>query len=118
MTQGSSCLATAGLRAGIPLGFSNGTQRRQDAKGAGKTGKLLCVSAPWRLGVKIYSPVVFIAEEFQSVYTMRMASNEIQPQKVRPLAARLIFAVLKILKENGGEMRGRQVLEEVDQCPC
>src|SRR5256885_13889567 len=53
MTQGSSCLATAGLRAGIPLGFSNGTQRRQDAKGAGKTGKLLCVSAPWRLGVKI-----------------------------------------------------------------
>jgi len=89
-----------------------------ERQGAGKSGELLCVCAPWRLGVKIYSPVVFIAEEFQSVYTMRMASNEIQPQKVRPLAARLIFAVLKILKENGGEMRGRQVLEEVDQCPC
>ena len=44
-----------------------------------------------------------------------MANNEIQPQKVRPLAARLIFAVLKILKENGGEMRGRQVLEEVEK---
>jgi restriction system protein len=44
-----------------------------------------------------------------------MANNEIPPQKVRPLAARLIFAVLKILKENGGEMRGKQVLEEVEK---
>src|SRR2546428_693725 len=55
MTQGSSCLATAGLRAGIPLGFSNGTQRRQDAKDAVKTGELFCVSAPWQLGVQICS---------------------------------------------------------------
>ena len=44
-----------------------------------------------------------------------MASNEIQPQKVRPLAARLIFAAVKVLKENGGEMRGKQVLEEVEK---
>jgi restriction system protein len=44
-----------------------------------------------------------------------MASNEIQPQKVRPLAARLMFAALKILKESGGEMRGKQVLEEVEK---
>jgi restriction system protein len=44
-----------------------------------------------------------------------MANSEIQPQKVRPLAARLIFAALKILKENGGEMRGRQVVEEVEK---
>src|SRR5438034_3657690 len=44
-----------------------------------------------------------------------MANNEIQPQKVRPLAARLIFAALKILKENGGEMRRKQVLEEVEK---
>ncbi len=44
-----------------------------------------------------------------------MANNEIQPQKVRPLAARLIFAALKILKENGGEMRGKQVIEEVEK---
>jgi hypothetical protein len=39
-----------------------------------------------------------------------MANNEIQPQKVRPLAARLIFAALKVLKENGGKMRGKQVM--------
>src|SRR5207249_1677453 len=84
-------------------------------QGAGKSGELLCVCAPWRLCVKIYSPAVFIAEAFQSVYTVSMASNESQPQKARPLAARLIFAVLKILKENGGEMRGRQVLEEVEK---
>ena len=45
----------------------------------------------------------------------RMANNETQPQKVRPLAARLMFAALKILKENGGEMRGKQVLEEVEK---
>ena len=44
-----------------------------------------------------------------------MATNEFQPQKVRPLAARLMFAALKILKENGGEMRGKQVLEEVEK---
>src|ERR1022692_2964889 len=44
-----------------------------------------------------------------------MANNEIQPQKVRPLAARLIFAALKILQENGGEMRGRQVVEAVEK---
>jgi len=46
---------------------------------------------------------------------MLMANNEVQPQKVRPLAARLIFAALKILKESGGEMRGKQVLEEVEK---
>jgi len=44
-----------------------------------------------------------------------MANSEIYPQKVRPLAARLIFAALKILKESGGEMRGKQVLEEVEK---
>jgi len=32
LTQGSSFLATAGLWDGIPLGFSNGTPRREDAK--------------------------------------------------------------------------------------
>lgn len=42
-----------------------------------------------------------------------MANSEIQPQKVRPLGARLMFAALKVLKENGGEMRGSQVVEEV-----
>jgi restriction system protein len=42
-----------------------------------------------------------------------MANNETQPQKVRPLGARLMFAALKVLKENGGEMRGSQVVEEV-----
>jgi restriction system protein len=42
-----------------------------------------------------------------------MVNSEIQPQKVRPLGARLMFAALKVLKENGGEMRGRQVVEEV-----
>ena len=31
MTQGSSFLATAGLRARIPLGFSNGTPGREKA---------------------------------------------------------------------------------------
>jgi restriction system protein len=61
------------------------------------------------------SPFVFIAGEFQTVYMKLMANNEIQPQKVRPLAARLIFAALKILKESGGEMRGKQVLEEVEK---
>ena len=44
-----------------------------------------------------------------------MATNEIQTKNTRSLAARLIFAALKILKENGGEMRGRQVLEEVEK---
>ena len=44
-----------------------------------------------------------------------MANNEIQPQKVRPLAAKLIFAALKVLKDNGGEMRGKQVIEEVEK---
>lgn len=42
-----------------------------------------------------------------------MVNSEIQPQKVRPLGARLMFAALKVLKENGGEMRGSQVVEEV-----
>jgi len=46
---------------------------------------------------------------------MFMANIETQPQKVRPLAARLIFAALKILKANGGEMRGKQVMEEVEK---
>src|SRR5438067_1087735 len=46
---------------------------------------------------------------------MFMANDEIQPPKVRPLAARLIFAALKVLKENGGEMRGKQVMEEVEK---
>jgi restriction system protein len=44
-----------------------------------------------------------------------MENKEVQPQKVRPLAARLMFAALKILKEHGGEMRGKQVLEEVEK---
>ena len=44
-----------------------------------------------------------------------MATNEVQTQKVRPLAARLIFAALNILKENGGEMRGKLVVEEVEK---
>ena len=44
-----------------------------------------------------------------------MANNEIQAQKVRPLAARLIFAALNILKEQGGGMRGKQVVEEVEK---
>jgi hypothetical protein len=35
-----------------------------------------------------------------------MEKQQVQPQKVRPLAARLMFAALKILQENGGEMRG------------
>lgn len=46
---------------------------------------------------------------------MLMGKAETPPQKVRPLAARLIFAALKILKENGGELRGKQVLEEVEK---
>lgn len=44
-----------------------------------------------------------------------MANNEIQTKSTRTLAARLVFAALKILKENGGEMRGKQVLEEVEK---
>lgn len=44
-----------------------------------------------------------------------MVNSEIQPQKVRPLGARLMFAALKVLKENGGEMRGSQVVEEVEK---
>jgi restriction system protein len=44
-----------------------------------------------------------------------MANNGIQTKSTRLLAARLVFAALKILKENGGEMRGKQVLEEVEK---
>jgi len=44
-----------------------------------------------------------------------MANNEIQTKSTRTLAARLVFAALKILKENGGEMRGKQILEEVEK---
>ena len=44
-----------------------------------------------------------------------MATNETPTQTTRSLAARLIFAALKILKECGGEMRGKQVLEEVEK---
>ena len=44
-----------------------------------------------------------------------MANNEDQTKSTRALAARLVFAALKILKENGGEMRGKQVLEEVEK---
>ena len=44
-----------------------------------------------------------------------MVNSEIQPQKVRPLGARLMFAALKVLKENGGEMRGSQVVIEVEK---
>lgn len=44
-----------------------------------------------------------------------MATNDNQREKARVIAARLAFAALKILKENGGEMRGRQVIEEVEK---
>jgi restriction system protein len=44
-----------------------------------------------------------------------MANNENPTKSTRSLAARLVFAALKILKENGGEMRGKQVLEEVEK---
>ncbi len=44
-----------------------------------------------------------------------MANNETQTKSTRALAARLVFAALKILKENAGEMRGKQVLEEVEK---
>ncbi len=42
-----------------------------------------------------------------------MANNDNQREKTRVIEARLGFAALKVLKENGGEMRGRQVIEEV-----
>lgn len=42
-----------------------------------------------------------------------MASNDNQREKTHVIGSRLAFAALKILKENGGEMRGRQVIEEV-----
>src|SRR5438876_1049995 len=44
-----------------------------------------------------------------------MPINESQPEKARVIAARLAFAALNVLKENGGEMRGRQVIEEVEK---
>ena len=44
-----------------------------------------------------------------------MPTNESQPEKARVIAARLAFAALNVLKENGGEMRGRQVIEEVEK---
>jgi len=44
-----------------------------------------------------------------------MPTNELQPQKARVTAARLTFAVLQVLKEKGGEMRGSQVIEEVEK---
>ena len=44
-----------------------------------------------------------------------MANNDTQREKAHVIAARLAFAALKILKENGGEMRGRQVIEEVEK---
>jgi restriction system protein len=44
-----------------------------------------------------------------------MPTNDNQREKARVIAARLAFAALKILKENGGEMRGRQVIEEVEK---
>jgi hypothetical protein len=48
-----------------------------------------------------------IAVQLLSVYTRNMATNEIQTKNTRSLAARLIFAALKVLKENGGEMQGQ-----------
>jgi restriction system protein len=57
----------------------------------------------------------FIAVKLQTVYTRNMANNETQTKSTRALAARLVFAALKILKENAGEMRGKQVLEEVEK---
>lgn len=56
-----------------------------------------------------------IAVQLQSVYTRNMATNETQTKNTRSLAARLIFAALEVLKENGGEMRGKHVLEEVEK---
>ncbi len=44
-----------------------------------------------------------------------MANNATQAKSTRLLPARLIYAALTILKENGGEMRGKQVLEEVEK---
>ena len=44
-----------------------------------------------------------------------MSANESKPEKARVIAARLAFAALNVLKENGGEMRGRQVIEEVEK---
>ncbi len=35
--------------------------------------------------------------------------------KSRALAAKVIFAALQILKENGGELNGREVVEKVGQ---
>jgi len=58
MTQGSSWLATAGLRAGIPLGFSNGTQRRQDAEAQGKRESFF---ASPRLGASAFKFVAGLA---------------------------------------------------------
>src|SRR6266446_2414872 len=45
----------------------------------------------------------------------RMPTHESQPEKARVIAARLAFAALNVLKENGSEMRGRQVIEEVEK---
>ena len=44
-----------------------------------------------------------------------MANDDNQKKSTRVLAARLVFAALKVLKENAGEMRGRQVIEEVEK---
>jgi len=44
-----------------------------------------------------------------------MAKSETQARSMRALAARLMFVALQVLKENAGEMRGRQVLEEVEK---
>ena len=44
-----------------------------------------------------------------------MANDDVPVQKMRPLAARLIFAAVKILSENEREMRGSQVVQEVEK---
>jgi len=44
-----------------------------------------------------------------------MATNETQTKNTCSLAARLIFVALNVLRGGGGEMRGKQVLEEVEK---
>ncbi|HEV2455631.1 MAG TPA: restriction endonuclease [Verrucomicrobiae bacterium] len=44
-----------------------------------------------------------------------MASDDSSKRKTRELAAKLVYAALKFLKESGGEKRGREVMDAVEK---
>ena len=124
MTQGSSCLATAGLRAGIPLGFSNGTKRRQCVNAQGKRESFFASPRLGALALKLVAGrmkyCAGLATGRRKVYFHHMSTQEILLEEIKHQpepVLRELWHYLKFLTRQCEEEKWADVLptREVEQ---